>query len=115
MQRQDVKKILAPIFDFEKRSATELYTETLPPEVQEAIKEKRAREGMNRDQVLLALGRPENKIRESKDGMDTEDWIFGRPPGKITFVTFHNNKVVKVKETYAGLGAEAAAPLPVVR
>ena len=115
MEAADVKKILAPIFDFEKRSATELYTETLPPEVQEAIKEKRAREGMNRDQVLLALGRPENKIRESKDGMDTEDWIFGRPPGKITFVTFHNNKVVKVKETYAGLGAEAAAPLPVVR
>jgi hypothetical protein len=70
---------------------------------------------MDREQVMLAMGRPENKIRETKDGMELEDWIYGKPPGKITFVTFHNNKVTKVKETYAGLGAEAAAPLPVVR
>jgi len=33
-------------------------------------------------------------------------------PGRITFVTFNGNKVIKVKESYAGLGAEAAAPLP---
>jgi hypothetical protein len=115
MEASDVKKILAPIFDFEKRSATEIYSETLPPEIQEAIKEKKAREGMDREQVMLAMGRPENKIRETKDGMELEDWIYGKPPGKITFVTFHNNKVTKVKEAYAGLGAEAAAPLPVVR
>jgi hypothetical protein len=115
MDAADIKKILSPIFDFEKRSATEIYAETLPPEVQQAIKEKRAREGMDRDQVMLALGRPENKLRETKDGMELEDWVFGKPPGKITFVTFHNNKVIKVKETYAGLGAEAAEPLPVVR
>jgi hypothetical protein len=70
---------------------------------------------MDRDQVMLALGRPENKIRETKDGMELEDWVYGKPPGKITFVTFHNNKVMKVKETYAGLGAEAAQPLPVPR
>src|SRR5580704_16160394 len=58
MKTADVKKILAPIMDFEKHSATELYTDSLPPEIQEAIKEKRARVGMDRDQVLLALGRP---------------------------------------------------------
>jgi hypothetical protein len=115
MEPADIKKMLAPIFDFEKRSATELYAETLPPEVQQAIKEKRAREGMDREQVTLALGRPENKVRETKDGMDLEDWVYGKPPGKITFVTFHNNKVIKVKETYAGLGAEAAQPLPIPR
>jgi hypothetical protein len=115
MEPADIKKILAPIFDFDKRSATELYTETLPPEVQQAIKEKRAREGMDRDQVLLALGRPENKVRETKDGLELEDWVYGKPPGKITFVTFNSNKVVKVKETYAGLGAEAAQPLAVPR
>ena len=33
--------MLAPVLDFEKRSATEIYSETLPPEVQKAIKEKR--------------------------------------------------------------------------
>jgi hypothetical protein len=112
MKAADVKKMLAPIMNFEKRSATELYADSLPPEIQQAIKEKRAREGMDKDQVLLALGRPVNKTRETKDGMELEDWIYGKPPGRITFVTFNGNKVIKVKESYAGLGAEAAAPMP---
>jgi hypothetical protein len=100
----DVKKILAPVLDFDKRSATLLYSETLPPEVQKAITEKRAMVGMDREQVLLALGHPDHKYRESKDGVDTEDWIFGTPPGKVTFVTFTGSKVIKVKDEYAGLG-----------
>ena len=103
----EVKKILAPVLDFDKRSATQLYSETLPPEVQKAIAEKRALVGMDREQVLLALGHPDHKYRESKDGVDSEDWIFGNPPGKVTFVTFSNSKVVKVKDEYAGLGTAA--------
>jgi len=102
----DIKKILAPILDFEKRSATEQLVETLPPEVQAAVKEKRVIEGMDRDQVLLAVGKPRTKVRETKEGTDTEDWIYGLPPGKVTFVTFANGKVSRVKETYAGLGGE---------
>ncbi len=105
-----VKKMLAPVLDFEKRSATELYAESLPPEVQKAIKEKRVTEGMDRDQVLLALGRPTHKSRETRDGTELEDWVFGQPPGKITFVTFNGSKVIHVKEAYAGLGSEAASP-----
>jgi hypothetical protein len=105
----EVKKILAPVLDFDKRSATQIYSETLPPEVQKAISEKRALEGMDREQVVLALGRPEHKYRESKDGVDSEDWIFGTPPGKITFVTFTGSKVTRVKEQYAGLGIQTTA------
>jgi hypothetical protein len=112
MKSADIKKILAPLFDFEKHSATELYVDNLPPEIQQAIKEKRAKEGMDKEQVLLAMGRPVNKSRETKDGLELEDWIYGKSPGRITFVTFNGNKVIKVKEAYAGLGAEAAAPLP---
>lgn len=107
----DVKKTLAKLFDFEKRSATENYFDTLPPEIQEAIKAKRAEIGMNRDQVLMALGRPRDRIRETKEGLETEDWIYGQPPGKITFVTFANSKVVKVKDSYAGLGGTTGPPL----
>ena len=106
----DVKKVLAPLMDFDPHSVSKLYTETLPPEVQKAITEKRALEGMNRDQVLLALGHPRQKYRETKDGVDLEDWIYGEAPGKVTFVTFSGNKVVKVKEQYAGLGIQTAAP-----
>lgn len=101
-----VKEMLAPILDFDKRSATKLYSETLAPEMQHAIAEKRALEGMTRDQVIMALGHPDHKYRETKDGLETEDWIYGKPPGKITFVTFGGSKVVKVKEQYAGLGIE---------
>ena len=112
MKSADVKKILAPLLDFEKHSATELYVDNLPPEIQQAIKDKRAREGMDREQVMLAMGRPVHKSRETKEGLELEDWIYGKAPGRITFVTFNGNKVIKVKESYAGLGAEASAPLP---
>src|SRR5690348_4667081 len=90
----DVKKILTPIFDFEKHAATELYAETLPPAIKKAISEKRVLEGMDRDQVLLAVGHPNHKSRETKDGLEIEDWVYGKPPGKITFVTFNGNKVI---------------------
>jgi hypothetical protein len=104
----DVKKMLAPVLDFEKHSATENYADTLPPETKQAIAEKKAIEGMDRDQVLLAMGRPLRKSRENKDGVDYEDWIYGQPPGRVTFVTFSGPKVVKIKETYAGLGGSIA-------
>jgi hypothetical protein len=110
----DIKKMLAPILDFEKRTAAATYAQTLTPEVETAIKSKKVIEGMDRDQVLLALGRPNHKSREVKDGLELEDWVFGQPPGKITFVTFNGSKVIKVKEEYAGLGTEVADP-PVPR
>src|SRR4051794_34545845 len=111
MQASELKKILAPILDFEKRSATEQVVESLPPEIQAAVKEKRAIEGMDRDQVILAIGKPRTKVRETKEGVDEEDWIYGQPPGRVTFVTFANGKVSRVKETYAGLGGSTAPPL----
>ena len=110
MKAAEVKKMLAPVLDFEKRSATVLYAEVLPPEVQTAIRDKKVIEGMDRDQVLLSLGRPNHKSREVKDGIELEDWVFGQPPGRITFVTFNGSKVIKVKEEYAGLGTEVADP-----
>jgi hypothetical protein len=108
VKASEIKKMLSPILDFEKHSATEQYVETLPEPVKQAIAGKRAIEGMDRDQVILAMGRPVRKTRETKDGLDLEDWIYGQAPGKITFVTFGGAKVVKVKETYAGLGGSTA-------
>ena len=109
-----IKKMLAPVIDFDLHTVTEIYAEKLPPEVQQAIKEKRATEGMNREQVIMALGRPAHKSRETKDGIELEDWVYGTPPGKIVFVTFAGDKVIKVKESYAGLGTQVGDP-PVVR
>ena len=42
------------------------------------------------------------------DGEEQEDWIYGEPPGRVTFVTFAANKVIRIKETYAGLGGSIA-------
>ena len=112
LKTEEVKKLLAPVLDFTRRSASETYVETLPPEIQEAVKQKKAVEGMKRDQVLLALGQPVNKVRTTVDGTEYEDWIYGRPPGRIVFVTFEGDEVIRVKESYAGLGGSVAAPLP---
>jgi len=110
----DVKKLLTPVLDFEKHSVTEIYSETLPPETQKAIKDKHVIEGMNHEQVMMAMGRPQHKSRETnKDGLDVEDWVYGVHPGKITFVTFNGDKVIKVKEAYAGLGTSVQDPKPV--
>jgi hypothetical protein len=112
LKAADIKRMLAPIMDFERRTATENYVDTLPEPIKAAIQERRAVEGMDRDQVILALGKPEHKVRETKDGVEFEDWIYGKPPGKITFVTFNGNKVVQVRDAYAGLGGSVAPPLP---
>jgi hypothetical protein len=104
----EIKKMLQPILDFEKESVTANYVDTLPEPVKEAVRAKKVIEGMNHDQVLLAVGKPVRKSRETKAGTDYEDWIYGEPPGRMTFVTFTGDKVVKVKETYAGLGGSVA-------
>ncbi len=110
----EFKRMLKPILDFEKRSATENYVDSLPEPIKEAIKAKKAVEGMNREQVLLAMGRPREKLRETRDdGLDYEDWIYGQAPGRITFVTFKGKTVTTVKESYAALGGSTAPKLPV--
>ena len=106
----EVKKMLAAVLDFEQHSATELFSDTLPPETKKAIADKHVIEGMTHDQVVLAMGRPAHKERQSVDGLDTEDWVFGTAPGRITFVTFSGDKVIKVKEMYAGLGNDVGGP-----
>ena len=108
----EIKKMLSPLLDFDKRSATESFIENLPPEIQEAIKAQKAVVGMDREQVILALGRPRLKTRETKDGLELEDWVYGHAPGKITFVTFQGAKVVRVKDTYAGIGGDLGGPPP---
>ncbi len=113
LRAADLKRMLAPVLDFEKHSATENYVEKLPEPVQKAIKANKVIEGMDREQVLMAVGKPRHKERDTKDGVETEDWVYGQPPGKITFVTFEGSKVVRVKEAYADLGGSSAAPPPV--
>ncbi len=113
MKASEVRELLKPIFDFEKHSAAEQYVDRLPEPIKKAIQEKHPIEGMDKDQVLLALGRPRNKSRETNEaGDELEDWIYGDPPGKMTFVRFSEGKVIKVDDSYANVGGMTAPPLP---
>lgn len=105
----DVKRDLSVVLDFSKqRSATVNWIDTLPPEIQQAIKDHRALVGMDQEMVIAALGRAEHKVRErDANGNDTEDWIYGNPPAKTTFVTFIGDKVVRVK-VFNDAGASSA-------
>jgi hypothetical protein len=100
MSPEDLKKTLSPILDFGgQTSASVAWIDTVPAEYRKNIQEHQAAVGMDEDMVIAALGRPEKKVREKDDeGKETEDWIYGDPPAKTTFVTFSAGKVVKVKE-----------------
>jgi hypothetical protein len=97
---EEVKHRLAPVLDFSReRSASTQYAEALPPEFQQAIKNRMAAVGMDHEMVLAAMGRPDKKVRErDADGNDTEDWIYGGPTEKTVFVTFIGEKVVRVRQ-----------------
>lgn len=113
LKAAEIRQMLSPILDFEKHSASEQYVEKLPEPIKKAIKEQRAIVGMDRDQVLLALGKPHSKSRETNaDGDEIEDWLYGEPPGKMTFVRFNEGKVVKITDSYANVGGMTAPPLP---
>ncbi len=96
----ELKQYLASVLDFSKqRSASVQWVETLPPEFRKAIQEKRAMVGMDREMVIAAVGRPERKVRErDSNGLETEDWIYGQPPGKTVFVRFAGDHVVTIKQ-----------------
>jgi hypothetical protein len=100
MSPDDLKRDLSVMLDFSKqRSATVNWIDTLAPQFQQGIKDERAVVGMDSEMVLAAMGRPEHKVRErDTEGNDTEDWIYGTPPSKTTFVTFEGNTVIRVKE-----------------
>lgn len=94
-----LKQDLSPFLDFSnQRSAAVNWIDTLPPQFQQGIKNHSAVVGMNHEMVLAALGRPDQKIRETDDdGHETEDWIYGHPPEKTTLVTFLGDKVIRIK------------------
>jgi hypothetical protein len=96
----DLKEILSPFLDFSKeRSASVQWIDTLPPETKKAIQERRPLVGMDREQVVAAIGKPDHKVRErDAQGNDIEDWIYGQPPSKTIFVRFNGDHVTNIKQ-----------------
>lgn len=94
----ELKQLLAPVLDFNKRNFLKTGIDALPPEFQEAVRAKEARIGMDRDTVVMALGRPDRKVREKTDGIETEDWIYFQRGLRAQFVTFENDVVVRIRQ-----------------
>jgi hypothetical protein len=95
-----LKQLLSPFLDFAKeRSASVHWIDTLPPEMKKAITDRRPVIGMDRDEVVAAIGKPDRKVRErDAQGNDTEDWIYGHPPAKTIFVHFTGERVTGIKQ-----------------
>ncbi len=96
----ELKNILSPFLDFTReRSAAVHWIDTLPPEMKKAITDRHAILGMDREEVVAAIGKPDRKVRErDAEGYDTEDWIYGHPPDKTVFVHFRGDKVSSIKQ-----------------
>ena len=96
---EQIKKMLAPVFDFNAKSPAEAYLETLPPKLKQAIKDHQVLVGMNHEMVTYAKGRPPQKIRENDaaTGRDYEEWIYGAPPEDVEFVRFVGDEVVRLE------------------
>jgi hypothetical protein len=100
MTPDDLKKLLSPFMDFShQRSASVHWTESLPPEMKQAIQDRRPVVGMDREEVIAAIGKPEHKVRErDSEGNEIEDWIYGQPPSKTVFVRFQGDRVTSVRQ-----------------
>ena len=100
LSADDLKQLLSPFFSFAKeRSAAVQWFDTLPPEMKKAIQDRKAVVGMDREEVVAAVGKPEHKVRErDSDGNDIEDWIYGQPPSKTVFIRFVGDHVTSIKQ-----------------
>jgi len=97
---EDLKQLLSPFLNFAKeRSAAVQWFDTLPPEMKKAIQERKPVLGMDREEVVAAIGKPDHKVRErDPDGNDIEDWIYGQPPSRTVFVRFTGDRVTGIKQ-----------------
>ena len=92
-----VKELLAPVLDFKAETAAEAYEKSLPPKLQQAVKEHRALVGMDREMVTYAKGRPPRRIRERDGATEYEEWIYGQPPAEVEFIRFVGETVIRIE------------------
>ena len=95
---EQVRQMLSSVLDFNAHSTAEAYLKTLPPKVQQAIKDHQVLVGMNHEMVDYAKGRPPRKVRErDENNRAYEEFIYGEPPQDVEFIRFVGDEVVQVK------------------
>jgi hypothetical protein len=94
---EQLKQLLDPVINFNAKSATQAYLDTIPPKAKQAISDHKVLVGMDRDMVTYAKGRPPQKYRDKDGGTDYEEWIYGAPPQEVEFIRFVGDEVVRVE------------------
>ncbi len=102
MTGTQVMELLQPLVDFKLKTPVQAYTDTLPPQLKEAILAHHVLVGMNPEMVIYALGKPDSKSREREGQMPFEEWIYGEPPKDVEFVRFNGNRVIQVEDAKLG-------------
>ena len=103
MTGDELEKLLSPVLDFSVKTAAEVYIDTMPPKIREAMKKHEVLVGMNKDMVIMAMDRPQQKVREKDaNGKQYEEWIYGAPPKDVTFVRFYGDEVARVETAKVG-------------
>jgi hypothetical protein len=92
-----VKEMLLPVLDFKAQTVAEAYQKSLPPFLQQAVKDHRALVGMDKEMVTYALGRPPKRTRERDEKGDYEEWIYGAPPQEVQFIRFHGETADRIE------------------
>jgi len=97
-----VKALLAPLISFDVKTPIQAFTDTLPPQLKDAILNHHVMVGMSTEMVLFALGQPVKKVREMEGQMPFEEWIYGAPPKDVQFVRINGNRVIRVEVAKMG-------------
>lgn len=92
----DLKALLSPVLDFDKQNFMDSGIESLPEAFREAVVASEAMIGMDRSTVLMAKGRPDDKVWETVDGIEREDWIYYKRGLGADFITFEGDIVVRI-------------------
>jgi hypothetical protein len=99
---QQVRELLNPLLDFSVKSPLQAYADTLPPTIKKAVLDHKALVGMTHEMVMAAVGRPDQKFRESNEDGDFEDWMYGRAPATVKFLRFKGDELIRIKEMPTG-------------
>jgi hypothetical protein len=97
-----VKALLAPLISFDVKTPIQAFTDTLPPQLKDAILNHHVMVGMSTDMVIFAKGQPETKSREMEGQMPFEEWIYGKAPEEVDFVRINGNRVIRVEVAKMG-------------
>jgi len=92
-----VKEMLLPVLDFKAQTVAEAYQKSLPPFLQQAVKDHKALVGMDKEMVTYTLGRPPKRTRERDEQGEYEEWIYGAPPQEVQFIRFHGETATRIE------------------